>query len=224
MPFCLQSFKKNLSSYTVSAVLTNRSARNFQVFSRKVQILNNLWELPYQVQYVAYCITDRESVRLANKRCVKRSRQYKTRYLQPTNQKAYISRRPIDSMDNYSWPIRMPVYLCTADQSESLYIYSWPIKKPVYLQPTNQKACLSTADQSKSRCQDAADQSRAYVYSRPIRKHGTFTSDQSDSPYLLNVDGFDHNLSRVCVVAFLLLLLLLINQVVLKYKKYNHLQ
>ena len=143
---------------------------------------------------------------------------------QPTNQKAYISRRPIDSMDNYSWPIRMPVYLCTADQSESLYIYSWPIKKPVYLQPTNQKACLSTADQSKSRCQDAADQSRAYVYSRPIRKHGTFTSDQSDSPYLLNVDGFDHNLSRVCVVAFLLLLLLLINQVVLKYKKYNHLQ
>ena len=65
---------------------------------------------------------------------------------------------------------------------------------------------------------------KAYVYSRPIRKHGTFTSDQSDSPYLLNVDGFDHNLSRVCVVAFLLLLLLLINQVVLKYKKYNHLQ
>ena len=195
--------------------------------------------------YVAYCITDRESVRLANKRCVKRSRQYKTRYLQltnqkafistadqseslyfyswsirkplflqlinqkadvnkqPTNQKAYISRRPIDSMDNYSWPIRMPVYLqltnqkasiFTANQSESMFIYSRPIKKQM------------------SRC------------SRPIRKHGTFTSDQSDSPYLLNVDGFDHNLSRVCVVAFLLLLLLLINQVVLKYKKYNHLQ
>ena len=52
---------------------------------------------------VAYCITDRESVRLANKRCVKRSRQYKTRYLQLTNQKAFIS---------------------TADQSESLYFYS----------------------------------------------------------------------------------------------------
>ena len=173
--------------------------------------------------YVAYCITDRESVRLANKRCVKRSRQYKTRYLQltnqkafistadqseslyfyswsirkplflqlinqkadvnkqPTNQKAYISRRPIDSMDNYSWPIRMPVYLCTADQSESLYIYSWLIKKPVYLQPTNQKACLSTADQSKSRCQDAADQSESiclqptnqkawYIYIWPIRQ------------------------------------------------------
>ena len=69
---------------------------------------------------------------------------------QPTNQKAYISRRPIDSMDNYSWPIRMPVYLCTADQSESIFIYSRPIKKQmsrcsrpiksICLQPTNQKA------------------------------------------------------------------------------------
>ena len=145
--------------------------------------------------YVAYCITDRESVRLANKRCVKRSRQYKTRYLQLTNQNACI------------------------------FMYSWPIRKPVYLQLTNQKASIFTANQSES----------MFIYSRPIkkqmsrcswpiRKHGTFTSDQSDSPYLLNVDGFDHNLSRVCVVAFLLLLLLLINQVVLKYKKYNHLQ